>query len=200
GGRAAGGAERGGARRRSLAPAGGLLPVRVRGRDELLAVLGALAGAPDGRLHVLCGLGGCGKTTVALTVAHTAAASGVRVWWITARDEASLTTDLVDLAATLGATSEEIRQAGVGVRSLFDLVWQRLETTLGRWVLVVDNADQPELLAAEGTRVADGNGVVRGSAHGLVLVTSRTGSAKVWGGLAALHLVGPLGDEDGGQV
>ena len=161
--------------------------------------LGTLADAPDGRLHVLCGLGGSGKTTVALTVAQAVAIEG-QVWWITARDEASLTTDLVDLSAELGATAEEIRHAGAGVRSLIDLVWRSLEAMPGRWILVVDNADQPQLLAAEGTRVADGKGVVRGSARGLVLVTSRVGAATVWGSQAVLHPVGPLDDHDGGLV
>jgi len=199
-GHRAGAQYRDGVRRGSLAPPKGLLPARVRGREELLTALDSLVNAPDGRLHVLCGLGGCGKTTVALTAAGTAAASGARVWWITARDETSLTSDLVDLAVELGATPEEVRYAGAGVRSLTDLVWQRIEAVPGRWVLVVDNADQPDLLAAEGGRVGDGNGAVRGSARGLVLVTSRSGGAEVWGGVAMLHPVGPLGDHDGGQV
>lgn len=186
-------------RQRSMAPPAGSLPSRVRGRDELLADLRRLADAPDGRVHVLCGLGGCGKTTVALVVAQEATSRGP-VWWITARDETSLATDLVDLAVEVGVPLEEIRQAGAGVRSLIDLLWQRLEGLSHRWLLVVDNADQPQLLAAEGARVGDGNGVTRGSRRGLVLVTTRVAAGDVWGGRAMLHPVGPLGDRHGGQV
>jgi hypothetical protein len=80
----------------------------------------------------------------------------------------------------LGATSAQIKQARVGMRSLTDLVWARQAAT-GPWVLVIDNADQPELLAADGGSAGDGNGVVRGSEHGLVLVTSRVSAPEVWG-------------------
>jgi tetratricopeptide (TPR) repeat protein len=186
--------------RRSLAPPAGLLPPQVHGRDTLLDTLHALVETPDGRAHVLCGLGGCGKTTVALSAAQAAVAGGSRVWWITARDETSLITDLLELVMDLAATSAEIRHARTGMRSLTDLVWRRLEALPSRWLLVVDNADEPDLLAADEGRVGDGNGMVRGSSRGLVLVTSRAGGPQLWGGQAVLHPVGPLDDRDGGQV
>lgn len=44
--------------------------MQVRGRDHLIGILAGLAAVPDGRVHVLAGLGGCGKSTVALQVAR----------------------------------------------------------------------------------------------------------------------------------
>ena len=69
-----------------LPPPLGRLPKHVQGRDDLVRMLVGLAAAPDGRVHVLAGLGGCGKSTVALEVARRAAEAGSRVWWVPAVD------------------------------------------------------------------------------------------------------------------
>ncbi|MDQ7909087.1 tetratricopeptide repeat protein [Phytohabitans sp. ZYX-F-186] len=184
---------------RSLAAPVGLLPPHIRGRDGLVAALAELVDAPDGRVHVLCGLGGCGKTTIALTVAQRATVLD-RVWWISARDEATLATALVALAVDVGVPLAKIRQAGAGTGSLVDLIWRRLEVSPHRWLMVVDNADEPQLLAADTAGVGDGTGLVRGSRRGLVLVTTRLAAPDVWGAQTVLHRVGLLSDDDGGRV
>jgi hypothetical protein len=185
-------------RRSSVAPPWGLLPLWVRGRDDLIEELCELVASPDGRIHVLSGLGGNGKTTVALAVADRAQATG-RVWWISARDRPSLDSGLLDLANALGITSEQLEQARIGIRSLLDLIWEQLNAAQA-WVLVVDNADSPELLATDEGQTRDGNGVARGSTRGLTVVTSRTGSQEVWGSRAVIHIVDPLHIQDGADV
>jgi tetratricopeptide (TPR) repeat protein len=183
----------------SAAPPWGLLPAEVRGRDALIEELSGLASSPDGRVHVLSGLGGNGKTTVALAVASLARESG-QAWWISGRDQASVDSGLLDLASALGVTGAELEQARAGRRSVTDLVWGRLEASTLRWILVVDNADAPELLAADEGKVRDGNGVTRGSQHGLTLATSRNGDKRVWGDGTVIHRIGPLGVEDAADV
>jgi hypothetical protein len=42
------------------------------------------------------------------------------VWWINARDVISITSGLTDLALQLGSTSDELKQALSGLRSLID--------------------------------------------------------------------------------
>ncbi|GIM95981.1 ATP-binding protein [Paractinoplanes toevensis] len=188
--------------RRSVVPPWGLLPAKMHGRDEVLRTLSAVLDpgvAHEAQLHVLCGLGGSGKTTVALSTADAARRSGALVWWISARDETSLVSSLIDLAAEL-ATPEETAQARVGVRSLTDLVWRHIEARTDRWLLVVDNADRPELLAPDGGQVSHGNGVVRPASGGLVLVTSRVGNAEVWGNRAVLHPLGRLSSDASARV
>ena len=183
----------------TVTPPWGSLPAEVRGRGALLEELGGLAASPDGRAHVLSGLGGNGKTTVALAVASLARESG-QAWWVSARDQASVDSGLLDLANALGVTGAEMEQTRAGRRSVTDLVWGRLEAATPGWILVVDNADAPELLAADGARVRDGNGVVRGSRRGLTLVTSRNGEKRVWGDGTKIHMIGPLEVEDGADV
>ena len=70
----------------------GRLPAEVRGRDDLLAELRrGMARKPrrGGGTWVLAGMGGLGKSTVALAAAEAAQARGCRVWWVTAADAAS---------------------------------------------------------------------------------------------------------------
>ena len=76
----------------------GNLPGCVRGRDELLAQLRLLAERPDGRVHVLAGLGGVGKSTVALQIAEETAQLGRPVWWVPPGDAGTVAARLLGLA------------------------------------------------------------------------------------------------------
>ncbi|MCE0447148.1 hypothetical protein LT493_30380 [Streptomyces tricolor] len=55
----------------------------IRGRDALLAELAERITRGGGRT-VLCGVGGSGKSTVALALARRGRAEGLRVWWVDA--------------------------------------------------------------------------------------------------------------------
>ncbi len=182
-----------------LWPPLGRLPHHVRGRDLLVERLTALASTPDGRAHVLTGLGGMGKSTVALSIAASSIAAGRPVWWVAATDEAALTSGLLGLATELGADRSAVEAAQSGRADPSDVLWGRLESCTG-WVLVIDNADDLRSLETAGRRVADGNGWVRGSRSGLVVVTSRDGDMRHWGRTVELHSVGWLNDEDGTSV
>ena len=182
-----------------VVPPLGQLPAHVRGREELLDRLTELVAQPDGLVHVLSGLGGSGKTTIALAVSERAGHGG-DAWWVNARDRASLDTGLLDLARALKVSNEQLAQVRAGIASLLELIWERLEAAARPWLLVVDNADMPELLAADGGMTRDGTGVARASAAGLTLVTSRDGNTDVWGGRAVVHPVEPLSPQDGADI
>src|SRR5215216_503999 len=88
-------------------------------------------------------------------------------------------------------------------------LWALLERSRRGWLLVVDNADQPDLLAAPTpasgttlpTMVADGTGWIRSTRRGLVVVTSRVGDRRVWGaGQVEVHQLGVLHPEDATTV
>jgi tetratricopeptide (TPR) repeat protein len=182
-----------------LLPPTGRLPVRVRGRSGLLAQLGKLAVQPDGQVHLLAGLGGVGKSTVALRVAEVAAERGGSVWWVSAANAPLLTSSLLGLAEVLGARQSEVEAAFAGQRDPSDVLWRQLENRSG-WVLVIDNADDVTVLASGAKAVRDGNGWLRPTRMGLVVVTSRDSDARHWGRHVRIHQVSWLPDDDGARI
>ena len=177
----------------------GRLPEHVRGRDELLARLRALAQQPDGRVHVLAGLGGTGKSTVALQVAEEMTRAGRAAWWVPAVDASTLTARLMGLARDLGASRSEVAETLNGQRDPASLLWRFLEPRLG-WLLIFDNADDLGALTVGGNDAASGAGWLRPTASGLVVVTSREQDPQAWGRHAELHPAGWLDPVTGGQV
>ena len=182
-----------------LPPPVGRLPAEVRGRAGILQELAELARHPDGRVHALAGLGGLGKSTVALAVARDAAAAGLRTWWVAVADPVSVASALLALARKLGAPDGEVAEALAGRLNPSDVLWPCLEAAPG-WVLVLDNADDPAALAVAGRRAGEAAGWLRPTLAGLVLVTSRSGEAQAWGPMARVHRIGPLDALNGGQA
>ena len=77
-------------------------PAYLAGREELLAGLDArLAAGPGPGVVVLSGLGGAGKTSVAVEYAHRQAAGCGVVWQLPAEDPAGLVAGFAELAAHL---------------------------------------------------------------------------------------------------
>jgi len=70
-----------------------------------------------------------------------------------------------------------------------DVIWQRLAGRQQPWLLVIDNADDPQVLAGAGACVAEGRGWLRPLAGpaGMVLVTSRDGNPASWGSWTQRH-------------
>ena len=177
----------------------GQLPEHVRGRDELMAQFRVLVERPDGQVHVLAGLGGVGKSTVALLIAEEAAQLGTPAWWVPAGDAGMVTAALVSLAQELGAPPGEIADALSGRRNPADLLWRFLEMHRG-WLLIIDNVDDLDALALNGIGSVSGSGWLRPSTSGLIVVTSRISDARAWGRHSELHAVGWLDTEAGAQV
>lgn len=168
-------------------------PVVLRDRTELVTRLrAALAPGNSRQVYVLHGLGGCGKTAVAHALFQYAEQECGRVGlWVNAADRASLRAGMLAVAADRGASEGELVAARGGLRAAADLVWSRLDESGQPWLLVLDNADDPEVLH-------DG-GWLRDSPGGIVLVTSRQAAPHRWPGAQRLHL-GVLPREDAAQV
>ncbi|MDH2393983.1 FxSxx-COOH system tetratricopeptide repeat protein [Streptomyces sp. HNM0663] len=176
---------------------------RLRGRDDLLATLTGNTGQRTGdstdnrRVDVLTGLGGCGKTTVALEVAHRLSPMTGHVWWVSAADRESLWVALHAVAFDAGADSEEFAHAHAA-----DVLWKRLNALTEPWLLVLDNVDDPSFLTARPHPLARGVGWLRppGTPHGTVLVTSRESRRERWAPWIRVLPVDVLGIDDGARV
>ncbi|MCB9703901.1 MAG: TIR domain-containing protein [Myxococcales bacterium] len=136
----------------------------ITGRHGELARIdaGLARGGAAALVQAISGLGGVGKTRIALEYAHTRAVHYVVRWWTYAH---RLESDLADLARELGvATADDaVDRAAKAARTY-------LRNHDG-WLLVIDNADDLEPLRALLPKLGPGH----------VLITSR---AAAWHGAA----------------
>ena len=170
-----------------------LRPVYLAGREGLLAELDAqlAAGEQSGpRLVALVGLGGAGKSSVALEYAHRHLAEVGVAWQLPAEDATVLAAGFGELAAQLGARDMlDVRDPVASVHGV-------LAASPAQWLLVFDNAPDRASVAA----------FVPPAGRGRVLITSRN---QIWPPgqalevpvlnpeVAAEFLVSRTGDADG---
>jgi tetratricopeptide (TPR) repeat protein len=110
---------------------------RFIGRDDLLiAIHDGLSTPERAGAFTLWGLGGVGKTALALEYLHSHAREFDVVWWIDATDSALVGAQVAALGFALGLP------AG----SDWTAVSAALHAQGRRWMLVLDNVTQPELI------------------------------------------------------
>lgn len=161
------------------------------GREELLEALGQRLGTPSLvramgitqvaliQLHAIKGLGGIGKTQIAIEYAYRSLEKGqyAHTLWINASSEDTLQTGFLDLISFLPelAATRETNQ-----RKLVAACIRWLEQCTQPWLLIFDNADDPSFLASYLPQ--------RGNGH--ILFTTR---ASAVGSLASSVEVDVLG-------
>ena len=129
------------------------------GRDVLLVALRErLLGGDRAVVQALRGMGGVGKTQLAIEYAHRFAGSYDVVWWITAEQASLIINQIAGLAARLGCAAPYARAAPAA-----DAVMAELRAR-GRWLLIFDNAETPQDLVPW----------LPGGGTGHVLITTRT--------------------------
>lgn len=143
----------------------GSVPMRnphFTGREGTLVRLREqLIDSPKGELvlHALHGLGGIGKTQLAIEYAHRFSGEYDLVWWVSAEDAAVTRASLTALAEALGVGSPDFK---IAVRNALEAL--RLGRPHGRWLLIYDNAAEPDEIV---------DFLPAGGGH--VLITTRTG-------------------------
>ena len=156
-------------------------PVRsFTGRDDQLVALRAqLTGHGTATLvpaAALTGMGGIGKTQLALGYAQRYRGDYTLGWWVPAETELGMLTALAELGAVLGLP-EQLPPAELAARTR-DALGERLG-----WLLIFDNAPDPALVAE----------YLPGAGGGHVVVTSRD---SAWQGIAHPVAVDLLSLED----
>jgi len=130
-------------------------PPLLAGREDLLAELDSRLAGGDGsgpRTVALCGLGGAGKTSVALAYAHRHLAEVGVAWQFAAEDPTVLAAGFAELAAQLGVRDlSDTRDPVASVHGTLAAFPQR-------WLLMFDNA--PDRAAVERFLPPDGPGRV----------------------------------------
>jgi tetratricopeptide (TPR) repeat protein len=130
-------------------------------RDELLGRGKAVVLA-----HALYGLGGVGKTQVALEYAYRFMSDYDVIWWVPAERADQIVPALAELAEKLGiSVGENITEATQAVLEAL-----RRGEIAGRWLLIFDNAEDPKELEP-----------YLPSGRGHILITSRN---QAWSHLA----------------
>ncbi|MBM7442107.1 FxSxx-COOH system tetratricopeptide repeat protein [Streptomyces sp. HB132] len=132
--------------------------VLERMRDQLGGGMAVVPPQPQ----ALYGLGGVGKTQVALEYVHRFMADYDLVWWISSEQIDDVVASLAELAVRLGAQGGDDMAAAS--KEAVDLLRRGVPSE--RWLLVFDNADDPERLSRYFPQ--------GGSGH--ILVTSRNQS------------------------
>ena len=144
--------------RRQVPEVWGQVPQRNRnftGREDILTELRKRQNQPAGKRvtavvpsdplpRALQGLGGVGKTAVAIEYAHRHQADYDLVWWIRADQLPLIRSSLAALADRLGL--EAARATGIEAAAAAVLDALRRGEPYSRWLLIFDNADEPDEL------------------------------------------------------
>jgi hypothetical protein len=138
------------------------VPPRIKGfagRMDALDQLDAIlvqerpAAVTQVRLAAVKGMGGVGKTSLAIEYAHRFRALHSGVWWCPAETRTGLLTSLAGLAVALGAAADDTADVAHAAKAAL----QRLAERRAMWLLVYDNVTSPQeiadLLPSAGARV-----------------------------------------------
>jgi tetratricopeptide (TPR) repeat protein len=201
----------------SVAVPVGRLPVQIRGREVLLAELRRRVvrrhlaslfpvwlGGRSGRTWVIAGMGGLGKTTMALAAARVARSRGWRVWWVACTDAASFNGGMLEVLQQLQAPDVVVQLVREAAPAAPERAWEFLNSRHGagqRWMLIFDNADDPAILAASGAAgPGDYTGWLRPDPLGMVIVTTRVKDRRVWGPGVVVRELAPLDENDAARI
>jgi tetratricopeptide (TPR) repeat protein len=138
------------------------------GREEILSDLRTAveSGKPAALTQAISGLGGVGKTQLAIEYAYRNSASYTIVWWLHSEQPASLRAEYAGLAALLNLPEKDAQDQQVTVEAVKE--WLRRNSN---WLLIFDNAPD-----AESVR----DYIPSGTGH--IIVTSRDSR---WRGVAS---------------
>ena len=151
----------------------------VAREDELRDIHEALSGDGSRRTVVLHGLGGIGKTQLAVAYAKRHKDNYSAIFWLNIKDEDSLKQSFAKVAKQiLREHPLASRLSSVDMKNLDEVIdavkaWQGLPYNT-RWLMIYDNYDNPKLASNKDIAALDITKYLPEAYQGSVLVTTRS--------------------------
>ncbi|KAN0067930.1 HET domain containing protein [Elaphomyces granulatus] len=157
----------------------------VAREDELAEIHGTLRGDGSRRTVVLHGLGGMGKTQLAIAYAKRYKDNYSAIFWLNIKDENSLEQSFAKAAKQiLQDHPSASRLSGVDIEENVDGTIDAVREWLSlanntRWLMIYDNYDYPKLLDNTDPAAVDILKFLPESYQGSVIVTTRSSQVKI---------------------
>lgn len=152
--------------------------------DELRDIHEALRGDGSRRTVVLHGLGGIGKTQLAIAYAKEHKENYSAIFWLNIKDEDSLKQSFANVAKQILRAYPSARWLGtVDMKNLDDVI-DAVKAWLGlpyntRWLVIYDNYDNPRLVSNKDPAAVDITKFLPEVYQGSVLVTTRSSEVEI---------------------
>jgi hypothetical protein len=156
----------------------------VAREDELRDIHEALRGDGSRRTVVLHGLGGIGKTQLAIAYAKRHKENYSAIFWLNIKDEDSLKQSFANVAKQILRAYPSARWLGtVDMKNLDDVI-DAVKAWLGlpyntRWLVIYDNYDNPRLGSNKDPAAVDITKFLPEVYQGSVLVTTRSSEVEI---------------------
>lgn len=156
----------------------------VAREDELRDIHEALSGDGSRRTVVLYGLGGIGKTQLAVAYAKRYKDNYSAIFWLNIKDEDSLKQSFAKVAKQiLREHPSASRLSSVDIKNLDEIIdavkaWQGLPYNT-RWLMICDNYDNPKLASNKDITALDITKYLPEAYQGSVLVTTRSSEVEI---------------------
>ncbi|RYO79958.1 hypothetical protein DL764_009955 [Monosporascus ibericus] len=156
----------------------------VAKEQELAEMRRTLSSNGSRRMVMLHGLGGIGKTQLAIAYAKRYKDSYSAIFWLNAKDENSLKQSFIKAAKQILREHPSIGRMGdVGTRDPDEVIdavkaWLSLSNNT-RWLLIYDNYDNPKLPKNTDPAALDIYKFLPESYQGSIIITSRSSQVKI---------------------
>jgi hypothetical protein len=161
-------------------------PAQFVGREKELAEMHQLLyGHATRSTVILHGLGGMGKTQLAIAYAGRHKAKYTAIFWMNASDQNSLKLSFVDIAQqVLRDHPSDSVLASVDLEGDLDNVVNAVKAWLSigknaHWLVIYDNYDNPKIPGNADRSAVDVRRFLPGSDHGSIIITTRSSQVTI---------------------
>ncbi|PVH75977.1 HET-domain-containing protein [Cadophora sp. DSE1049] len=152
---------------------------------ELAEIHKGLSGDGSRRIVVLHGLGGIGKTQLAIAYAKRHKDNYSAIFWLNIKDEDSLKQSFAKLAKQISREHPSaIRFSNIDINQNLDEVVDSVKSWLSlpdntRWLMIYDNYDNPKLSGETDPAAVDITKFLPESYQGSIIITTRSSEVRI---------------------